>query len=340
MFNAAFVISLRRRPDRLERFQSSLPTDWPYPTPIVHPAIDGRLCQPPDYWLTGAGAWGCYKSHLQILERCLNCGIKSVLILEDDALFGDHLAYRSHKFFSSLPRDWGMVYLGGQLLFTDIFPPKKVNRFVYQPYNVHRTHAYAVRGSMIEVLYRHLSRRDWIANHQLDGHYGRLCESGQWPIYCPWSWLAKQRLEQSDVNPLPPQEFMEAIMPDPYSYDQNQQSLLVLDFNRSESLICRFLTALGVAFVRIRNPEDVADDMLHPRVISVDGSIEDVIYFLRFNPNYLAIDSDDLRSPRSLILRIARYFSLNPSPDQIGAALALAKENPRSLPTEGSSFRE
>ncbi len=40
-------------------------------------AIDGRRLATPEQWRAGNGAWGCYRSHLLILEKCLLEGIDS-----------------------------------------------------------------------------------------------------------------------------------------------------------------------------------------------------------------------------------------------------------------------
>ncbi|MGB7323991.1 MAG: hypothetical protein WBD31_03910, partial [Rubripirellula sp.] len=42
---------------------------WPFPEPERFAAIDGRRVATPPQWRAGNGAWGCYRSHLLILEK-------------------------------------------------------------------------------------------------------------------------------------------------------------------------------------------------------------------------------------------------------------------------------
>ena len=87
-FDRVCLVNLRRRPDRLEQFQKELERlDWPFQSPMIVPACDGRAVPQPAYFKGGAGAWGCLRSHSWILEQAMADGVKSLLILEDDAFF-------------------------------------------------------------------------------------------------------------------------------------------------------------------------------------------------------------------------------------------------------------
>jgi len=193
-------VNLRRREDRWKSFGERLPIDWPFGQVIRFPAIDGLYCRHPSWWQESDGAWGCYRSHLRIVEECLNCNIESVLVLEDDAVFLPGFSENVALFFQHLPSDWEMVYLGGQLLKSHLRPPEKINEHVFRPFNVNRTHAYAVRGKMLEVLYQHYIRHDWYPNHHVDHHLGRLHETGVYRIYTPARWLVGQLGDSSDIS--------------------------------------------------------------------------------------------------------------------------------------------
>jgi hypothetical protein len=201
VFDVVCCVNLNRRPDRWDDFIQRFPADWPYRKPTRFPATDGQLCPPPPWWTEGGGAWGCMRSHFRILEECLNSRFQSVLILEDDALFPDEFVRDAQAFLEHLPSDWQMAYLGGQLLRDNFRPPHKVNDWVYRPYNVNRTHAYAVRGTeMLRVLYDHLLSRDWFERHHIDHHYGRLHQTGRHNVYVPRRWLVGQLGGESDVS--------------------------------------------------------------------------------------------------------------------------------------------
>ena len=66
-----FLMNLDRRDDRLREWMRQLPDPWPFPEPERFAAIDGRRVATPPQWRAGNGAWGCYRSHLLILEKCL-----------------------------------------------------------------------------------------------------------------------------------------------------------------------------------------------------------------------------------------------------------------------------
>jgi GR25 family glycosyltransferase involved in LPS biosynthesis len=200
-FDQVSVVNLDRRSDRWTAFQAGLPKDWPFGKPQRFAAVDGQLVKPPTWWLEGAAAWGCYRSHARILENCLLAGIESVLVLEDDAVFSDDFTTQVSVFLEQVPEDWEMLYLGGQHLDAVTIPPRQINRWVYQPYNVNRTHAFAVRGKVfMQRLYRHLHEwDDWEPGHHLDHHLGRLHQERTHRIYAPKHWLVGQAAGNSDI---------------------------------------------------------------------------------------------------------------------------------------------
>jgi hypothetical protein len=85
LFERVYVLNLESRPDRWQAFRSRLLPDWPFAEPKRVQAVDGRLVPPPAWWRSGPGSWGCYRSHLSLLEDCLNENVGSVLLMEDDA---------------------------------------------------------------------------------------------------------------------------------------------------------------------------------------------------------------------------------------------------------------
>lgn len=200
VFDRVYCVNLDRRPDRWRRFCEGLPGDWPFPAPIRVAAIDGKRVRHPDYWTAGAGAWGCYLSHLRTIETCVNEGVRSVLLLEDDALFPPGFSARVCQWLNKVPTDWQMIYLGGQHLFAGQHPPIEIQPGVYQPFNVNRTHAFALQGDMLQIVYHHLLRRDWHRRNHIDHHLGRLVQQRKHRIYCPGEWLVGQAGGQSNIS--------------------------------------------------------------------------------------------------------------------------------------------
>ena len=172
-----FLINLDRRDDRLREWMQQLPQPWPFPDPERFAAIDGRRLATPPQWRAGNGAWGCYRSHLLILEKCLLEGIDSYVVFEDDAGFVPDFIDCVREFVAELPADWGLAYLGGQHLMAGKNPPRKISSHVYRPYNVNRTHAFMVRGrENMKAIYRHLTWDKWQTKHHIDHHLGRFIQ--------------------------------------------------------------------------------------------------------------------------------------------------------------------
>lgn len=194
----SYVINLNRRSDRLKIFYDSLPKDWPYEQPVVYKAIAGKLCNHPSWWNQGGGAWGCYKSHMNIIEQELNNDIKEdILIFEDDAIFCENFVSKMQKFLSLVPKDADQIYLGGQHL-----KPPIDNGEIYLANNINRTHAYIVTKKGLLVLYRWLNEtKDWANKCHIDHHYGRAHRDKKIIAYTPKEWLVGQRADtQSDVS--------------------------------------------------------------------------------------------------------------------------------------------
>jgi len=201
VFERVYVINLPRRRERIDAFFQQIPADWSFRFPERYAAIDGGLASPPDWWKGGEGAWGCYKAHLRILEDCLSNEINSVLILEDDAVCVEGFTEKVHTFWKHLPEDWEMIYLGGQHIQENIGLPRKVNEWVYRPFNVNRCHCYGLRGrKMIERAYKHLNNfSDWTVPHHVDHYLGELHKQMETGLYVPKEWLVAQSEGKSDI---------------------------------------------------------------------------------------------------------------------------------------------
>ena len=200
-FDRVCCINLKRRADRWDEFLDRVPADFPFGLIERYEAIDGKMAPHPSWWRGGGGAWGCYRSHMRILEECLHAGYDSYLVFEDDATFCDGFAERATEYLDALPDDWGLAYLGGQHLKAKQRPPIKVNDLVYRPFNVNRTHAFAVRGKRtMRLLYQHLNAQEWNSAHHIDHRLGNLHQKRQDPIYTPSEWLCGQAEGTSNVS--------------------------------------------------------------------------------------------------------------------------------------------
>jgi len=126
--------------------------------------------------------------------------LKSYLVLEDDAVFRDDFDLMLNAFMTALPSDWEQAYLGGQLIHEHQHPPKRINSEVLMPYNVNRTHAFAVHERGYEKLYDHLFALPFAHGEHIDHHLGRLHESGSFGVYVPNKWLVGQASGSSNIS--------------------------------------------------------------------------------------------------------------------------------------------
>ena len=217
-FERAYVINLRRRPDRKKAFFERLATaDWPegWPEVEVYDAIDGDVVGTPPEFQHGSGAYGCRMSHLRLLQDCLMQGVKSVLVFEDDADLTSGVGPRIAEFCAAAPADWEGLMPGGQHHQTP--QPVPDHPGVVRVMNAQRTHCYIARGKYLKGL-----QERWGNSHQhidwrmKDFHH-------RYRVYAPVGpdgkpqWLVGQAGGRSDVykGQKPPEWWNEPRGPEP-----------------------------------------------------------------------------------------------------------------------------
>ena len=201
-FDHVFLINLGRRPDRLEECRARFCSPaWPFKEPERFDAVDGQKVPRPQWWTQGGGAWGVYRSHMRIIERCLNEDVKKILILEDDAIPVADFATRVDSYLSKLPADWQLAYLGGQTNHYRLaeHPHRVINDQVIVPWSSNRLHAYALTNEGMQVVYKHLTVHRWMPKHHIDHHLEVLERSGGIKFYAPTDWLIGQGPGKSDI---------------------------------------------------------------------------------------------------------------------------------------------
>ncbi len=203
-FDKVVVVNLDRRPDRMAQFERHIAAiDWPFRRPERFAAVEGRGSSPPSWWRAGGAAWGCHQSHVRIIEQAIREQLSSILILEDDVFFENGLRQRAGSFLTAVPDDWQQIYLGGQHLSQRRQPPVRVNDQVLRPFNVNRTHAYALHRRGFELVHQWLTDFESHSHrpaHHVDHRLGALHESGQIKVYAPNQWLAGQWESHSNIK--------------------------------------------------------------------------------------------------------------------------------------------
>lgn len=195
-FDQVWVINLKRREDRLSRFWKEIEKSrWPFRRPQVFNAVEGDKVGVPKYWQTGGGSYGCLRSHLMLLERAIQDDIKSILILEDDAIFTGTFYEDVVKFLNKVPVNWQCLMLGGQHVKSKPFEVTPGVLRAGAGGGIQRTHCYALRGNAImRVLYLTWANAtvhcDWVMGP---------C-TAKFNTYAPDPFLVGQAEGQSDIT--------------------------------------------------------------------------------------------------------------------------------------------
>jgi hypothetical protein len=190
-FGRVYLISLKRRTDRLANFRRlQQEAGWELPEPVVFEAIHGDTVGVPGHFTQGGGGWGCLRSHVTCLERALMDEVGSVLMLEDDVTWFPDCWPRLRDFLARVPGDWDQLMLGGQHL----RPPQPAGDGVVRCTDCQRTHAYAVRGaalkSLLRLWYTATVHIDWVMGPWQQG----------WKVYAPADFVFGQAGGRSDIS--------------------------------------------------------------------------------------------------------------------------------------------
>ena len=192
-FDAVYLINLKRRRDRLVRWEKLVNNvgGWPLRDWKVIEAIDGNVVPHPIDWRSGGGAWGCRQSHIHIHQDALLAGHESILILEDDCEIRDDFALKLEEFLNKVPDDWETLMLGGQHMKT----PELISEGLVRCKNTQRTHALALRGRAIKDVYQMYCGTNVHIDWRLGPFLGRRRQT-----YAPQPLLIGQTAGKSDIT--------------------------------------------------------------------------------------------------------------------------------------------
>ena len=157
-FGRVCYINLDKRSDRKEGIKKSLSANNIEAMHIS--AIEGNKWgwkkdqyEPPIRAFDGMT--GCISTHVSILRKSMEDGVKSVLIFEDDCEFVENFPQKFDQWSVNVPYDWDLLYLGGlngrgQYI-------KGIEDHIVAITEMTSTHAYAVNqrvfGEVIEAWY-------------------------------------------------------------------------------------------------------------------------------------------------------------------------------------------
>lgn len=153
-------------------------------------ALDGDVLVKPAGWTHSAGAYGCLRSHLQVVSEARAERAPSVLIFEDDAVLDPDFQNKLNSFSKEIPADWDMLYFGA--LHKD--EPIMISEHAGRVTKANSTYAYALKDTIFDAFIELNSR----AENVIDMTSYLLQE--RFNCYCFLPNLAWVEVEYSDVQ--------------------------------------------------------------------------------------------------------------------------------------------
>ena len=172
-FPHKFCINLDRRPERWEQMRSKFERCGVEGVQRFA-AVDGQNAIVPTNWSDSPGAYGCLRSHLEIIEEARRLGLNNVLIFEDDAALHPELSEKFSSYFQQVPHSWEMLHFGAN----HMAAPVEVAANVVRITSANSTFAYALNATMfdsfIELNTRALTAVD-LNNRKLQTEHACYC---------------------------------------------------------------------------------------------------------------------------------------------------------------------
>lgn len=145
VFPHKFCINLDRRPERWDQMRVKF-AQRGIRDVRRFAAVDGQQTVVPANWSDSPGAYGCLRSHLEIIEEARRLGLPRVLIFEDDAALDPEIAKKFITFFQQVPEDWDMLHFGAN----HMAAPVPISENVVRIRSANSTFAYALNHSVYD----------------------------------------------------------------------------------------------------------------------------------------------------------------------------------------------
>lgn len=145
IFSHKFCINLDRRTERWEQMRAKF-ASCGIEDVRRFAAVDGQQTTVPANWSDSPGAYGCLRSHLEIIEEARKLGAPNVLIFEDDAALDPQIQQKFKTYFQQVPSDWDMLHFGAN----HMAAPLPVSENVLRITSANSTFAYALNHSVFD----------------------------------------------------------------------------------------------------------------------------------------------------------------------------------------------
>ena len=144
-FPHKFCINLDRRPESWEQMRSKFERCGVHGVQRFA-AVDGQQAIVPPNWSDSPGAYGCLRSHLEVIKEARRLGWPNVLIFEDDAALDPELSRKFSSYFQQVPADWKMLHFG----VNHMAEPTRVSANVVRITSANSTFAYALNAAVFD----------------------------------------------------------------------------------------------------------------------------------------------------------------------------------------------
>jgi GR25 family glycosyltransferase involved in LPS biosynthesis len=186
-FDKIFCINLDRRSDRWENVQQEFQKHG-IENVERFSAIDGNIHNITTNLLSGE--IGCLLSHIEIVKKAKELGLKNYLVFEDDVEFKNNFNELFDKFNTQLPEDWDMVYLGG----SNIDKPNEISDNVIKLNNTYTSHSIVIKNTLYDIILDMLPKME----KQVDVYFAELQK--KYNCYCVTPTLVWQVSGYSDIQ--------------------------------------------------------------------------------------------------------------------------------------------
>lgn len=190
-YNKVYCISLKRRQDRRESFDSEV-KKYDLGSYEFFDAIDGKSLRREDYIeRIPLGNIGLIITTIKLLKEAIRKKYSTILLIEDDCIFTDEIN-NIQEYIDLVPENWDMLYFGGNHYgWHEHF---RINEKILNIKKTHMAHCIAIKYNMFKILINELQKFET----ENDNVYMKIQQN--YGVYCVFPSIAKQIDGISDIQ--------------------------------------------------------------------------------------------------------------------------------------------